>query len=91
MNLFDSIKAAVRDGRYLVSVHARQRLAERKVRLWQIESGIDDAELIEERPDDEPNPSVVVDQLLPDGAQVTVVWSWLGTSGNAKLVTIYFP
>ena len=91
MDLVELIKSAVRDGRFVVSVHARQRLAERNVRLWQIESALDEAKVIEDRPDDDPNPSIVVEGLLPDGTQVTVVWSWLAMSQRAKLVTVYFP
>ncbi|HUY91668.1 MAG TPA: DUF4258 domain-containing protein [Pirellulales bacterium] len=91
MNLVELIKLAVRDGQFVVSVHARQRLAERNVRLWQIESALDEAKIIEDRPDDEPNASIVVEELLPDGTQVTVVWSWLAVSRRAKLVTVYFP
>jgi len=91
VNLVELIKLAVRDGQFVVSVHARQRLAERNVRLWQIESALDEAKIIEDRPDDEPNASIVVEELLPDGTQVTVVWSWLAVSRRAKLVTVYFP
>ena len=91
MDLTESIKDAVRDGRFLVSVHARQRMAERGLRLWHMEEGLTDATIVEVRPDSEPNPSIVVEHLLPDGTAVTVVWTWLATSGQAKLVTVYIP
>jgi hypothetical protein len=90
MDLVDSIKQAVSEGRFVVSVHARERLAERRVRLWQVEAGLETAVIAEIRPDDEPNPSIVVESTLPDGTPVTVVWSWLVASRQAKLVTVYF-
>jgi hypothetical protein len=52
MDLVDAIKQAVREGRFLVSVHARQRLAERRIRLWQVEAGLETAVISEIRPDD---------------------------------------
>jgi hypothetical protein len=90
MDLVELIRTAVRDGRFLVSVHARQRLAERRVRLWQVEAGLETGIIQEVRPDDEPNPSIVVEELLPDGAACTVIWSWLAIGNEAKLVTVYF-
>ena len=90
MDLVESIKQAVREGRFLVSVHARERMAERRVRLWQVEAGLETAVIEEIRPDDEPNPSIVVETILPDGMAATVVWSWMVLSDQAKLVTVYF-
>jgi hypothetical protein len=90
MDLVELIKQAVREGHFLVSVHARQRLAERKVLLWQVETGLETGAVAEVRPDDEPNSSIVVEEVLPDGRPVTVIWSWLCTTNQAKLVTVYF-
>ena len=36
-----------------------------------------------------PDPSVVVRQILEDGNEVEVIWSWLGETRQAKLVTVY--
>jgi hypothetical protein len=88
--LFDRICAAVRDNRYLVAWHADERCEERGVTAWQLVAGISDAELLRERPESRPNPSVVVRQTLPDGAQVEVIWAWLSASRRAKLVTVFF-
>lgn len=88
--LFDRIRAAVRDDRYIVSWHADERCEERGVTDWQLVLGLSEAELLRERPRSRPNPSVVVRQTLPDGAEVEVVWSWLSHSRRAKLVTVFF-
>ena len=88
--LFDDIRAAVREERFIVGWHADERCEEREITDWQIVAGLEDAELIRERPASKPNPSVVVQQTLADGTDVEVVWSWLSPSRRAKLVTVYF-
>ena len=88
--LFDPIRQAVREDRYLVGWHADERCEERGVTDWQLIAGLDDAELVRERPASKPNPSVVVRQTLDDGSEVEVIWSWLAESRRAKLVTVYF-
>jgi hypothetical protein len=57
---------------------------------WQVVVGLDDGELIVERPDATPNPAVEVKETLPDGTEFKAVWSHLGRSGVAKLVTVHF-
>lgn len=57
---------------------------------WQLIDGIDEAELVRERPRSKPNPSVVLLQSLPDGTRVETIWSWLRESRRAVLVTVYF-
>jgi hypothetical protein len=73
-----------------VSVHARRRLEERRITHWQVIDGVRSAEIVENRPDDEPNPSVVVRETLIDGTVVEAVWAWLAESETALLVTVYF-
>jgi len=88
--LLEKIRRAVREDRFLVSWHADERCEERGVTEWQLVVGLDDAELVRERPASKPNPSVVVRQLLADGSEVEVIWSWLAKSDRAILVTVYF-
>jgi hypothetical protein len=57
---------------------------------WQVVAGLEDAELIAERPDAEPNPAVEVRECLPDGTTFMTVWSHLRQSGVAKLVNVHF-
>src|SRR5437667_8425863 len=88
--LFERIKRAVREDRFLVGWHADDRFEERAVTDWQIVSGFENAELVRERPRSKPHPSVVVRQMLPDGTEVEVIWSWLERDNKAKLVTVFF-
>lgn len=88
--LFDSIRLAVREGRYLIGVHAANSLDERGIPDWQVVAGLEEGQLTEERPAARPNPAVQVRQSLADGTQVKAVWSWLPTLRAAKLVTVHY-
>lgn len=88
--LFDTIRRLVAQEKYVVGEHASERLEERGVLEWQVVAGLDEAELIVERPDATPNPAVEVRESLPDGTEAKVVWSHLRQSGVAKLVTDHF-
>ena len=91
MNLPDLIQSAIQNGNFSISIHARQRLRQRKISLWQVETGVDNWIVLEERPQDNPNPSIVCEQSLPDGAKIIVVWAWHLDNNQALLVTVYFP
>ena len=58
--------------------------------VWQVVAGLEDGELIAERPNALPNPAVEVREALPDGTEFKAVWSHLRQSGVAKLVTVHF-
>ena len=88
--LLNNIVAAVKADRFIVSWHADERCEERGVTAWQLVAGIEDAELVRERPRSKPNPSVVLRQQLVDGSDIEAIWAWLADSGRAMLVTVYF-
>ncbi|MEX2214621.1 MAG: DUF4258 domain-containing protein [Phycisphaeraceae bacterium] len=88
--LFDTIRQLVADEEYVIGDHASERLYERAIMDWQAVAGIEDGELIAERPDAVPNPAVEVRQWLSDGTSYKAVWSYLRRSGVAKLVTVHF-
>lgn len=90
MTLFEQICDAIRNGRVLISRHAARRLQDRRIEYWQLEASIESGDVVESRPDDEPNASVVVVQELPDGTEVNVIWAWLPLTQDALLVTVHF-
>jgi hypothetical protein len=90
MELTDQIRVAVQESRFLISVNTRMQMEERKVALWQVETGLVDGNIVEV-PDRKPNPLIVVDQVLLDGTLVVVSWSWLAGSNQAKLISVLFP
>lgn len=88
--LFDKIRQLVKENMYVIGLHASERLEERGIMEWQAVSGLDDGELLEEKPRAKPNPTVEVQETLPDGTEFNAVWSYLSQSGVAKLVTVHF-
>lgn len=88
--LFDNIKNAVAEDRFVVSWHADERCEQREVSAWQLAIGIEDAKLVRERLRSKPHPSVVVRQTFSDGTAVEVVWAWLAENKRAKPITVYF-
>jgi hypothetical protein len=88
--LFATIQALVAQDKYVIGLHASERLDERGIMEWQVVAGVADGSLIIERPDAEPNPAVEVRESLPDGVEFKAVWSHLPHSDVAKLVTVHF-
>ncbi len=88
--LFETIRRLVAEEKYVIGQHAAERLEERGIMEWQVIAGMEDGELIVERPDATPNPAVEVRVELPDGTEFKAVWSYLTQSGVAKLVTVHF-
>jgi hypothetical protein len=88
--LFDVIQRLVAEEEYVVGQHASERLEERGIMEWRAVAGLQDSELIAERPRSKPNPTVEVRETLPDGTEFKAVWPHLRQSGVAKLVTVHF-
>ncbi len=88
--LFRRIQSLVERERYLVGLHASERLEERGILEWQVVAGLKDGELILERLDSRNNPVIEVRESLPDGTEFKAVWSYLNRNDIAKLVTVHF-
>lgn len=88
--LFDRVRRAVREDRYLFSDHADNMLRERGIIHWQIVQGVEDARLLSERAQTKPNPTVEVEQILSDGLSIKAVWAYVRALDFAKLVTVHF-
>jgi hypothetical protein len=88
--LFETIRRLVAEEKYVIGEHASERLVERGIMEWQAVAGVEDGELMAERPDAAPNPAVEVRECLPDGTEFKAVWSHLPQGDVAKLVTVHF-
>ncbi len=88
--LFDKIRQLVSEEKYVIGLHASERLEERGIMEWQAVDGLEECELLLEKPKATPNPAVEVLETLPDGTEFKAVWSLLSQSGVAKLVTVHF-
>ena len=53
--LFDTIRQLASEEKYVVGQHASKRLAERSIMEWQVIAGLEDGEMIAERPDATPS------------------------------------
>jgi hypothetical protein len=87
--LFDAIREAVDEGRYLVTKHGAERLRQRGIPMWQVVDGLPGGVPLAERPDDLPFPSVEVREMLPDGTEIKAVWSFVPAAAVAQLVTVH--
>ena len=88
--LFDKIARAVAENRVVFSVHADNQLTSRDLVRWQIVSGFAEGEHVASLPQARPNPKIIMKQMLPDGSDVFVVWSYLQSIDRAKVVTALF-
>jgi len=88
--LFSKICQLVVDERYVVGLHATERLEERGIMEWQVVAGLEHGKLICERPKSRPNPAVEVRETLPEGTEIMAVWAHLPGSNFAKLVTVHY-
>lgn len=88
--LLEKIRQAVAGERYVIGAHANIRLRERFITSWQIIAGLAESRLLREKPDDLPHPVVEVEQHLPDGTPVKVVWGWIAHKRVAKLITVHY-
>ena len=88
--LFTTIRRLVQEEKYVVGQHASERLEERGIMEWQVVAGLENGELIVERPNAIPNPAIEVQEVMPDGTEFKAVWSYMRQSGVAKLVTVHF-
>ena len=88
--LFKTIQTLVSSEKYIVGLHASERLEERGLLEWQVVVGLDEGELLSEQQDATPHPVIEVCETLPDGTEFKAVWSYLAQSGVAKLVAVHF-
>lgn len=74
-DLIATIRQLVAEGKYVVGLHASERLEERGIMEWQAVVGLPTGELLAEHPRAKPNPKVEVNQMLPDGTEYKAIWS----------------
>lgn len=68
-DLFERIRSAVREERYLFSDHADNMPREGSIVHWQVVDGLERGRLLVERPTARPNPVIEVEQVLADAHQ----------------------
>jgi hypothetical protein len=88
MNQHDRISELLDSGEILISQHARVRMFERNISTDDLITIISSGEIIEEYPDDEPCPSVLI-----MGFNDTVAYhSVIAVCGDhIRVITVYIP
>lgn len=88
--LHERICRLVGEGRYVIGLHASERLEERGIMEWQAVAGLEEGTPRSEWPRAEPHPAVEICEMLPDGKEFNAMWSYLKQSDVAKLITVHF-
>lgn len=86
METIDEIRKLVFDGQFELTVHARERMAERGVSTKDLISLIINGEIIEDYPDDFPYPSALIMGYISGDAFHVVVAKG---KNLVKVVTVY--
>lgn len=68
--LFQDLRRLIAGEKYVIGLHAAERLEEREIMEWQVVAGVAHGQLIVERPEAKPNPTVEVRELLSDGTEI---------------------
>ncbi len=58
--------------------------------VWQLLEDLERSEVLSERPQTKPNPTIELQQTLADGTRVKSVWGYMHGIQVAKLVTVHF-
>jgi hypothetical protein len=88
--LYERIRRAVREERVVFTVHADERLWERKVERWHLLESFESGAIIQAHRGRRTEAKVLVQQVLPSGEEVIAVWTYVRSIECAKLITVYF-
>ncbi len=87
-----AVQALIARGAVRISNHGYDELAEDAIFAHEVLSGVADATVVEDYPDDARGPSILVLQRAADGSPVHVLWAIAaGTRSPAVMVTAYRP
>ena len=90
--LLADVIALVQTGDVRVSVHGYRRLAAHSISIYDVESNIRDAEVVEDYPNYHAGPTVLVLQTDAAGNPIHVMWGLMqNTIRLGVLVTTYRP
>jgi hypothetical protein len=88
MMMKEKIAYLIESGEILISHHARVRMFERNISTDDLISIISMGEIIEEYPDDEPCPSVLILGLIDAAVYHTVI---AVCTDHIRVITVYIP
>mgnify|MGYP001571685516 CR=1 FL=1 len=89
MNSLDQIQAAVREGRYEMTFHATEEVAEDDLHLLDVESALLTGSLVSTQADPQCGPKYVVEGLAGDLATRAGVVARFQPGGTLVIFTVY--
>ena len=90
-SLLEQVQALVAAGRVRPSRHGRTRRDQRGIDDSDLVHGIVDATVVEEYQDPGEQPAVLLLQRDSTGTPLHVVWGFHADSGDALVITAYYP
>ena len=84
----ETIRKFIREDKFLISDHARIRMFQRNISTDDVEDLITKGEIIEEYPEDEPCPSVLILGFLNKNPCHIIVAQ---CEDHIRIVTVYYP
>lgn len=88
--MLDSLRFLIKQKKYLVRLHARERMLERNILFQEIRESLKNGEIIEEYLDDRPFPSFLVFGLTMKHRPLHSIWA-LDKERLAYLISAYEP
>lgn len=89
--LLEQIQALVAAGRWDASEHGGTRRDERGLGDADLIHGVANATVVESYPDDDEGPSLLTLQHDRNGHPLHVVWGFDSDTGDALVITTYYP
>jgi len=85
----DSLRALNTDDTIIITSHANEQLVKRRIKYEHIKIAIINGEIIEEYPDEFPDPRVLILGYAEDNKPLHIV---IGVSDwNLRIITVYYP
>jgi hypothetical protein len=86
----DQLRAAVREGRYTITQHARQRKAQRKITWKEVLEVIQHGKVIEEHPKEKPLPKVLLMRKVRQDEPLYVSIAYDEARHWAHIITVHW-
>ncbi len=87
---FQQIRSAFHEGRYKITVHARQQMIDREIYRDDLEYAFEHGMIIHQAPNARPHPKVQVAVALPNEQILIVVVSKPRRKQVFRIVTVFF-
>jgi len=88
--MLEKVQSLIKKKKYLVRLHARERMLEREITFQEIHESLDNSEIIENYSDDRPFPSFLALGFTTNNRPLHTIWA-LKDNNLAYLISAYEP